>query len=154
LTTLDLRVNSIGDKGAKALAEALKENSVLTTLRLGELPRPPAYQQQHPPPPNFHQKPQPQGTRPQPTQESQAPSVPANEKNVVTLEENILKTWALQPPTYQKYRPIHDLLATVQTTFPPAFGVEQHTYFSTWEPISRDALLSDQAAWKKGKNPM
>jgi hypothetical protein len=36
LTTLDLRANSIGDDGAKALAEALKTNSTLTTLDLWE----------------------------------------------------------------------------------------------------------------------
>ena len=36
LTTLDLWVNSIGDEGARALAEALKTNGVLTTLKLGE----------------------------------------------------------------------------------------------------------------------
>jgi hypothetical protein len=34
LTTLVLGLNTIGDEGAKALAEALKENSVLTTLIL------------------------------------------------------------------------------------------------------------------------
>jgi hypothetical protein len=32
VTTLRLPYNSIGDEGAKALAEALKENPVLTTL--------------------------------------------------------------------------------------------------------------------------
>ena len=34
LTELDLRSNSIGDDGAKAIAEALKVNTVLTTLNL------------------------------------------------------------------------------------------------------------------------
>ena len=34
LTTLDLEKNSIGVKGAKAIAEALKDNTVLTTLDL------------------------------------------------------------------------------------------------------------------------
>jgi len=35
LTSVDLRFNSIGDDGAKAIAEALKVNAVLTTLNLG-----------------------------------------------------------------------------------------------------------------------
>jgi Ran GTPase-activating protein (RanGAP) involved in mRNA processing and transport len=34
LTSVDLRVNSIGDDGAKAIAEALKVNAVVTTLYL------------------------------------------------------------------------------------------------------------------------
>jgi hypothetical protein len=36
LTTLDLRDNSIADDGAMAIAEALKDNTVLTTLNLSE----------------------------------------------------------------------------------------------------------------------
>ena len=34
LTSLNLNFNSIGDDGAKAIAEALKVNTVLTTLFL------------------------------------------------------------------------------------------------------------------------
>ena len=36
MTTLSLIWNEIGDEGAKAIAEALKVNTVLTRLRLGE----------------------------------------------------------------------------------------------------------------------
>jgi len=35
VTTLALGGNSIGDEGAKAIAEALKVNAVVTTLALG-----------------------------------------------------------------------------------------------------------------------
>jgi hypothetical protein len=118
-------------------------------------PRPPTYQQQQPPPPNVHGQPQPQGTRPHPIQQSQTHPVPVKDNSVATLKADILKTWALQPPTLQLLRPIYYLLGTVHITFPPAFGVEPHAYFSKWKPLSLDALSSGQeAVLKRGKNSM
>jgi hypothetical protein len=117
-------------------------------------PPAPTYQQQQPPAPNVHRQPQPpQGMKPQPTQQSQTPPVPVNENSVAILKGDILKTWALQPPTFQLLRPIHYLLGTVHTAFPPAFGVEPHAYFSKWKPLSLDALSSGQeAVLKRGEN--
>ena len=49
------------------------------------------------------------------------------------LKRNILLQWALQPPHMQFLRPIHELLSTVQTVYPPANGVEAHEYFDAWQ---------------------
>jgi hypothetical protein len=62
------------------------------------------------------------------------------------LKKGILVQWALQPPQLQAPRPIENLLGTLHTTFPPAFGLQPHEYFSKWKPFSPDALNAGQSA--------
>jgi hypothetical protein len=57
------------------------------------------------------------------------------------LKRNILLHWALQPPTYQTLKPIAELLCSIQTVFPPAFGVGGHAYFDGWQTITESQLL-------------
>jgi len=75
------------------------------------------------------------------------PSSPSSVGNVqgqdctgALTKKNILVSWALQPPSYEMLRPIDALLTTVHETFPPAFGVKSHTYFSKWAAIKAENL--------------
>eukprot|EP00957_Ditylum_brightwellii_P209067 15360154-Ditylum_brightwellii.AAC.1 len=58
-----------------------------------------------------------------------------------TLKRNILTQWALSPPSYSKLQSIDKLISSVQTIFPPSFGVAQHEYFHKWKPVTHEALL-------------
>jgi hypothetical protein len=57
-----------------------------------------------------------------------------------TVKRNILTHWALQPPGLQHLRSIADLLISIHTVFPPAFGVPGHEYFKKWTPITHQEL--------------
>eukprot|EP00977_Amphora_coffeiformis_P014143 scaffold3882_cov164-Amphora_coffeaeformis.AAC.11 len=56
------------------------------------------------------------------------------------LKRNILVHWALRPPYMQCLRPIHELLCTIHTVYPPAFGLERHEHFEGWEIITESDL--------------
>jgi hypothetical protein len=59
--------------------------------------------------------------------------------DLTQLKHSIL-TWAVLGPN-NLLKPIDQLLATVHTTFPPAFGgVLPHAYFQKWKRLSPDAL--------------
>ena len=58
------------------------------------------------------------------------------------LKRNILLQWALQPPHMQVLRPIHELLCSIQTVYPPANGLESHSYFAGWNNIAPADLYS------------
>jgi len=59
----------------------------------------------------------------------------------VTLHD-VLRSWSHQPPNFEKLHPLHHLLVTLPTTFPPVNErVEPHEYFSKWTPISGEVFL-------------
>ena len=59
-----------------------------------------------------------------------------NEQAAITaIKRNILIHWALQPPKLNTLRPIDQLVVSIHTVFPPAFGVPGHEYFQKWKPI-------------------
>jgi hypothetical protein len=62
-------------------------------------------------------------------------------EKVAAVKRNILLHWALQPPHLQHLRPIADLLCTIHTVFPPAFGVAGHDYFGKWTSVNRTYLI-------------
>ena len=57
------------------------------------------------------------------------------------VKRSILTHWALQPPNLQHLRSISDLLLSIHSVFPPAFGVPGHDHFKKWTPISRQELI-------------
>jgi len=58
----------------------------------------------------------------------------------MTLED-VLRCWSHQPPKYERLKPLHHLLVTIPTTFPPTNeNVEPHEYFNKWKPISKEAF--------------
>ena len=56
------------------------------------------------------------------------------------IKREILIHWALVPPNYQMLRPIHQLLVSIHTAFPPAHGVPDHEYFKKWKPITVESI--------------
>ncbi|KAL7522496.1 hypothetical protein ACHAWX_007197 [Stephanocyclus meneghinianus] len=56
------------------------------------------------------------------------------------LKEQILLSWALQPPQYQKLYPLQRLLVTVPNNFA---RVETHAYFDKWKPLSEEAFIGN-----------
>ena len=82
-------------------------------------------------------------------------SVQTSGDRTTIIKQSILQQWALQPPALQNLRPIGGLLASIQTTFPPAFGVAKHSYFEKFKPMAPDALESgDAAVLKRGMLPI
>ncbi|VEU44208.1 unnamed protein product [Pseudo-nitzschia multistriata] len=71
---------------------------------------------QSPPPP-----------RPQPTN---------GESTESTLKRSVLVTWGLQPPAMQVLKPVSQLICSIHTVFPPAFGMAAHEYFRGWKPVA------------------
>mmetsp|Transcript_18810 Transcript_18810/g.43743 ORF Transcript_18810/g.43743 Transcript_18810/m.43743 type:complete len:767 (+) Transcript_18810:96-2396(+) len=63
------------------------------------------------------------------------------QEKISAIKRNILVHWALQPPMLQMLRPITDLLTSIHTVFPPAFGVAGHEYFAKWKALSRDEVM-------------
>ena len=56
------------------------------------------------------------------------------------LKRNILVHWALRPPYMQSLRPIYELLCTIHTVYPPAFGMAHHEHFDRWQVIVESDL--------------
>ena len=67
---------------------------------------------------------------------------------IAKIRHNILVKWALEPPTFQMLRPIDVLISTIQTVLPPAFGVANHNYFSTWVAVNRENLMGEDVEAK------
>jgi hypothetical protein len=65
---------------------------------------------------------------------------PLNEHRNKPLKEQILLSWALQPPQYQKLYPLQRLLVTVPHNFA---RVETHAYFDKWKPLSEEAFVGN-----------
>ena len=100
--------------------------------------------------PSFHQQ-QAQG---QPPQQNGAAHIPAKyeeksdeEQSAATtqIKRNILINWALLPPNLNVLRPIDQLVTTIHTAMPPAFGVPGHTYFTKFSPIAQGELVVSSA---------
>ena len=112
---------------------------------------PGVYSSQQPQPhPSFHQH-QAQG---QPPQQNGAAHIPAKyeEKSdeelsaaTTQIKRNILINWALLPPNLNVLRPIDQLVTTIHTAMPPAFGVPGHTYFTKFSPIAQGELVASSA---------
>lgn len=107
-------------------------------------------QQQQQQQPSFHQQ-QAQG---QPPQQNGAAHIPAKyeeksdeEQSAATtqIKRNILINWALLPPNLNVLRPIDQLVTTIHTAMPPAFGVPGHTYFTKFSPIAQGELVVSSA---------
>ena len=65
-----------------------------------------------------------------------------NEQAAITaIKRNILINWALSPPRYNTLRPIDQLVLSIHTCFPPAFGVKEHEFFQKWKPILPNELV-------------
>ena len=64
----------------------------------------------------------------------------AEQASVSRIKREILIHWALVPPNYQMLRPIHQLLVSIHTAFPPAHGVPDHEYFKKWKPITVESI--------------
>lgn len=69
------------------------------------------------------------------------------EQSAVTLQikRSILINWALQPPNLNVLRPIDQLVTTIHTAMPPAFGVASHAYFAKFTPITQSELVVSAA---------
>ena len=59
--------------------------------------------------------------------------------------------WALQPPMRQGLRRIEELITSIHTVFPPAFGVPGHDYFKKWTPVAPPEVEDDDKLEKKVK---
>jgi len=64
---------------------------------------------------------------------------------ITAIKRNILIHWALLPPRYNTLRPIDHLVVSIQTCFPPAFGVKEHEFFQKWKPIFPNELVMSAA---------
>jgi hypothetical protein len=58
------------------------------------------------------------------------------------IRHGILVEWALQPPAMQSLRPIHHLISSIHTVFPPKFGVTPHEHFQKWTIVTLPELMS------------
>mmetsp|Transcript_12870 Transcript_12870/g.27928 ORF Transcript_12870/g.27928 Transcript_12870/m.27928 type:complete len:939 (-) Transcript_12870:182-2998(-) len=65
------------------------------------------------------------------------------EQSAATLQikRSILINWALLPPNMNVLRPIDQLVTTIHTAMPPAYGVPAHEYFTKFTPITRDEIV-------------
>lgn len=61
------------------------------------------------------------------------------------IKRSILINWALQPPNLNVLRPIDQLVTSIHTAMPPAFGVPSHNYFSKFTPIPHSDLVVSAA---------
>jgi hypothetical protein len=64
---------------------------------------------------------------------------------ITAIKRNILIHWALLPPRFNTLRPIEHLVVSIQTCFPPAFGVKEHEFFQKWKPIVPSELVISAA---------
>lgn len=72
------------------------------------------------------------------------------------LKRQILFNWGLQAPRFQQLKAIPDLLCSIHTVYPPAFGVSAHAYFEGWSPIVTQDLRSSNtgaatSSWDAGR---
>jgi hypothetical protein len=118
----------------------------------------PGYSQQQGYPPNgfyniHHQQQQQQQQQAQ-TQQSKYAKMAAQEdgsSSAQRIKHAILIHWALQPPMRQNLRRIEDLVTSIHTVFPPAFGVPGHDYFQKWSVLAPADVDNDDKLEKKVK---
>lgn len=121
-------------------------------------------QQQQPPPPPFggfpgqqHHPQQPpngfHGGPPSPADNKYAQMATQQGDNTSTqhIKHAILIHWALQPPMRQGLRQIEDLITSIHTVFPPAFGVPGHEYFQKWKAVTPSEVDDEDKIEKKVK---
>lgn len=109
-------------------------------------------------PPNNQQRPQPQQQaqqkqqKPQQQHQTASPSKymednddEAQSAAILKIKRNILIHWALQPPNLNVLRPIDQLITTIHTAMPPAYGISKHEYFSKFTPITRHEVIASDA---------
>jgi len=65
--------------------------------------------------------------------------------STLQIKRSILINWALQPPNLNVLRPIDQLITTIHTAMPPAYGVSAHSYFAKFAPITRTELIVSTA---------
>eukprot|EP00804_Cyclotella_cryptica_P021350 CCRYP_001600-RA/>CCRYP_001600-RA protein AED:0.03 eAED:0.03 QI:100/1/1/1/1/1/2/193/510 len=65
---------------------------------------------------------------------------PLDEHRNKPLKDQILLSWALQPPLYHKLYPLQRLLVTVPQNFA---RVETHAYFDKWKQLSEEAFVGN-----------
>jgi hypothetical protein len=107
----------------------------------------------HPAPPNFPHGPPPGVGQPPPQHPSAAnhnmkyakmagESGDGMQMTIQRIRHGILVEWALQPPAMQSLRPIHHLISSIHTVFPPKFGVPLHEHFQKWTIVTLPELMS------------
>ncbi|KAL3795641.1 hypothetical protein HJC23_002048 [Cyclotella cryptica] len=119
----------------------------------------PGYPQQafqgHPQPNPHQQHPQQQQQQQQPPQGTGGQGASAKymedktdelqSATTLQIKRNILIHWALQPPNLNVLRPIDQLVTTIHTAMPPAYGVSAHDYFAKFTPITRQELFTNDS---------
>ncbi|KAL7471951.1 hypothetical protein ACHAXS_012267 [Conticribra weissflogii] len=118
------------------------------------IPQQGAYQQQQPQQ-QHHYNPQQQQQQPQGGGVPGGATLNAKymeEKNdeeqsaaTLQIKRSILINWALLPPNMNVLRPIDQLVTTIHTAMPPAYGVPAHEYFSKFTPITRNEIVLSAA---------
>ena len=96
-------------------------------------------QQQRPQPQQSQQQQQPQQQQP-PSKYMESKDDEAQSASTLKIKRNILIHWALQPPNLNVLRPIDQLITTIHTALPGAYGVPTHEYFSKFTPITRHEI--------------
>lgn len=97
--------------------------------------------QQAPPQQKQQQQPAPGGASAKYMEENDGPQ----SASTLQIKRNILIHWALQPPNLNVLRPIDQLITTIHTAMPPAYGVATHEYFAKFSPITRHELFTSDA---------
>lgn len=81
--------------------------------------------------------------------ETLSPTKQWTEEEILSYTSNvkrqILLQWGLVPPNYQVLKPIDQLLATIQSVYPPAFQVAPHKYFEGWKSLNIQDLQGPSA---------
>jgi len=153
--------NTNNDTSQKSFSSArynsMRFNSTQSDKEWGRGVTSPTSSTDFPPPPTPPQPPSlskpPQQTHQPP--ETGDPTLPINHKyakaaqlekgevevTFPAIERNILIHWALIPPKYNMLRTIDHLLCNIHTVFPPAFGINQHSYFTKWRQIAPTDLV-------------
>jgi hypothetical protein len=67
------------------------------------------------------------------------------ERTINNIKQGILIQWALVPPMLQVLRPIDELIVSIQSVFPPKFGVSGHEYFTKWSSITMQEITQGHA---------
>ncbi|CAB9496033.1 expressed unknown protein [Seminavis robusta] len=119
-------------------------------------PSPHPYPYQQPPTPNAsgptsHQQNQGQSGSGQKYGKMVAQNDDDDPSMMTDLKRNVIVGWALRPSDRMGLKPVHELLRSIQTVFPPANNVAAHAYFDGWKPITADELLSPTGAPEEKK---
>ena len=98
--------------------------------------------------PHHHHQPQHWSPPPPPPPPSPSASMgpPSSKYQTATIGDSVaVKNGVLQWAVLGNHiKPIDQILGSIHQTFPPAFGLPGHAYFSRWKPFSLDALRQRQ----------